>query len=155
VRTMRITFRAKAHAPPAGFPAASRTNRSCDQMLEFTHSKGWPHEATHQRRPSGLDRSSSAGAQAGRGTFGSFARKSRRLARLISRKSHHFVPRPSFGLCTREDARASNPNREKAWKIDRCCPTQTAFGHAPTLLMSNTRQKEKTSRERVIANCSL
>ena len=49
------------------------------------------------------------------------------LARLVSRNSHHFVTCPSFGLRTREDARPSNPNREKAWQIDRCFAMQTAF----------------------------
>ena len=39
-----------------------------------------------------------------------------RLARLASRKSHHLVTRPTFGLRTREVARASNLNREKGWE---------------------------------------
>ena len=43
-----------------------------------------------------------------------FCPKVAELARLVSRKSHHFMTRPSFGLSTWEDARASNLSREKA-----------------------------------------
>jgi hypothetical protein len=88
-------------------------------------------------------------------SFGLFARRSPRLARLITRKSQYFVTSASFGLCTREDARSSSPKREKAWRNDRWYAMQTAFRHAPTLLMSNTRQNKKTSRKRMNANCSL
>ena len=77
-----------------------------------------------------------------------------RLARLVSRESRHFVTRPTFGLCTRKVAQSSKLSREKAWKIDRCCAMQTTFGLSLALLMSNTRQNEKTSRKRHMANCS-
>jgi hypothetical protein len=53
-------------------------------------------------------------------TFGFFAGRSQELARFIARKSQYFVTSASFGLCTREGARASNPNREKAspiWRV--------------------------------------
>ena len=50
------------------------------------------------------------------------------LARLVSRETRHFVTPPSFGLSTREDARASNANREKACRIDRSCAMQTTVG---------------------------
>jgi hypothetical protein len=57
------------------------------------------------------------------------------------------LTRPTFGLYTRKVARASNLSREKAWKIDRCCAMQTAFELTLTLLMSNTRQKQKNEQE--------
>ena len=57
-----------------------------------------------------------------------FCPKVATLARLMCRKSQHFVTRLSFGLSTREDARASNADREKACRIDRSCAMQTAFG---------------------------
>jgi hypothetical protein len=75
-----------------------------------------------------------------------FCPKVARLARLVSRESHHFVTRPTFGLCTRKVRRASNLSREKAWKIDRSCAMQTAFGLTLTLLISNTRQNEKNEQ---------
>jgi len=83
-----------------------------------------------------------------------FCPKVARLARLISRESHYLAPRPSFGLRTRKVARSSNLSSEKAWKIERCCAMQTSFELTLTLLMPNTRQNEKTSRKRMIANCS-
>jgi len=45
-----------------------------------------------------------------------FCPKVARLARLVSRESHHLVTRPTVGLCTRKVARASNLNREKGWE---------------------------------------
>jgi len=80
-------------------------------------------------------------------TFGSFARRSHRLARLVSRESHHLATRPTFGLCTRKVGRASNLSREKAWEIDRCRAMQTAFALTLTSLMSNTPQNEKNEQE--------
>ena len=75
-----------------------------------------------------------------------FCPKVARLAHLVSRESHHFATRPTFGLCTRKVGRASNLSREKAWKIDRCCAMQTAAGLTLTLLMSKTKKRAESAR---------
>ena len=80
-------------------------------------------------------------------TFGFFARRSQRLARFISRESHHLVTRPSFGLSTREDARLSNLSREKACRIDRSCAMRTAFGRTFDIADVKYASKRKNEQE--------
>ena len=82
-------------------------------------------------------------------TFGFFARRSQRLARLISRKSHHFVPRPSFGLRTRKVATSSRSHDQNpAFSSDPHGPQVTDCGPRWHLMAPSRHRAKKKGTQR-------